>query len=39
LGLPIVKRIIEDHNGLIRAMGNEPRGTKMLIEIPVYSAE
>jgi two-component system nitrogen regulation sensor histidine kinase NtrY len=38
LGLPIVKRIIEDHNGLIRAMGNEPRGTKMLIEIPVYSA-
>lgn len=38
LGLPIVKRIVEDHNGLIRAMANDPRGTKMLIEIPVYSA-
>ncbi len=35
LGLAIVKKIIEDHNGLIRAFANEPRGTKMLIEIPV----
>lgn len=35
LGLPIVKRIIEDHNGFIRATANEPRGTKMLMELPV----
>lgn len=35
LGLPIVKRIIEDHNGFIRATTNEPKGTKMLMEIPV----
>ncbi len=35
LGLSIVKRIIEDHNGFIRALANEPQGTKMLIELPV----
>jgi two-component system nitrogen regulation sensor histidine kinase NtrY len=35
LGLAIVKRIIEDHNGFIRALANQPRGTKMLIELPV----
>ncbi|GIL17958.1 MAG: PAS domain-containing sensor histidine kinase [Oligoflexia bacterium] len=35
LGLAIVKRIIEDHNGFIRALGNEPKGTKMVIELPV----
>jgi two-component system nitrogen regulation sensor histidine kinase NtrY len=35
LGLPIVKRIIEDHNGFIRATANEPQGTKMLMELPV----
>jgi two-component system nitrogen regulation sensor histidine kinase NtrY len=35
LGLPIVKRIIEDHDGFIRALGNEPKGTKMVIELPV----
>jgi PAS domain S-box len=35
LGLAIVKRIIEDHNGFIRAMANEPQGTKMVIEMPV----
>ncbi|MBL7672338.1 MAG: PAS domain-containing protein [Bdellovibrionaceae bacterium] len=35
LGLAIVKKIVEDHNGIIRAFGNEPRGTKMVIEIPV----
>lgn len=38
LGLAIVKRIIEDHNGLIRALAHEPNGTKMIIEIPVYEA-
>jgi two-component system nitrogen regulation sensor histidine kinase NtrY len=35
LGLSIVKRIVEDHNGFIRAFANEPRGTKMIIELPV----
>lgn len=35
LGLAIVKRIIEDHNGFIRAFANEPKGLKMLIEMPV----
>lgn len=35
LGLAIVKRIIEDHNGFIRATANEPQGVKMVIEMPV----
>lgn len=39
LGLAIVKRIIEDHNGLIRAQANEPVGTKMIIEIPVQNVD
>jgi len=38
LGLAIVKRIIEDHNGFIRALANENRGTKMVIELPVSDA-
>jgi two-component system nitrogen regulation sensor histidine kinase NtrY len=36
LGLAIVKRIIEDHSGFIRAIANEPRGNKMVIEMPVH---
>lgn len=39
LGLPIVKRIIEDHNGFIRAFANEPNGTKMIIELPVSEVD
>jgi two-component system nitrogen regulation sensor histidine kinase NtrY len=35
LGLAIVKRIIEDHNGFIRATANEPHGVKMVIKMPV----
>ena len=35
LGLAIVKRIVEDHSGFIRAFANEPRGTKVIIELPV----
>lgn len=35
LGLAIVKSIIEDHNGIIRALPNEPAGTRMYIELPV----
>ncbi len=37
LGLPIVKSIIEDHNGMIRALPNVPKGTKMYIEMPVQT--
>lgn len=39
LGLAIVKRIIEDHNGFIRAHANEPKGTRMVMEIPIHSAQ
>jgi two-component system nitrogen regulation sensor histidine kinase NtrY len=39
LGLAIVRRIIEDHNGFVRAIGNEPRGTKVLVELPVLELE
>ncbi len=39
LGLAIVKRIIEDHNGFIRAYANEPKGTKIMIELPVISTD
>ncbi len=39
LGLAIVKRIIEDHNGFIRAFQNKPRGTEMVIELPVVRAQ
>jgi two-component system, NtrC family, nitrogen regulation sensor histidine kinase NtrY len=37
LGLSIVKSIIEDHSGVIRALPNEPTGTKMYIELPVIT--
>jgi two-component system nitrogen regulation sensor histidine kinase NtrY len=39
LGLSIVKRIVEDHNGFIRALPNDPNGTKMIIELPVTDGE
>ena len=39
LGLPIVKSIIEDHSGVIRALDADPKGTKMYIEIPVIPLE
>ncbi len=35
LGLPIVKSIIEDHGGVIRALENNPQGTQMYIEMPI----
>lgn len=38
LGLPIVKRIVEDHDGFIRALDNEPKGAKLVIELPVITA-
>ena len=39
LGLPIVKSIIEDHGGVIRALENTPTGTRMLIEIPIIPTD
>jgi two-component system nitrogen regulation sensor histidine kinase NtrY len=39
LGLSIVKRIVEDHNGFIRAFANEPGGTKVIIELPAIDPE
>jgi len=35
LGLAIVKRAVEDHNGYIRALDNEPAGTRFVIELPI----
>jgi two-component system nitrogen regulation sensor histidine kinase NtrY len=35
LGLTIVSQIIEDHRGYIRALPNDPRGTRFTIEFPV----
>ncbi len=34
LGLTIVSQIIEDHRGYIRALPNEPRGTRFSVEFP-----
>ena len=36
LGLAIVRKIIADHQGYIRAAKNYPKGTKMIIELPVH---
>ena len=35
LGLAIVHRIIKDHNGLIQIASREPKGTVVVIELPV----
>jgi two-component system, NtrC family, nitrogen regulation sensor histidine kinase NtrY len=39
LGLAIVKRIVEDHNGFVRAFSNEPHGTKIIIELPITEGD
>ncbi|MDX9730289.1 MAG: ATP-binding protein [Bdellovibrionales bacterium] len=39
LGLAIVRRIVEDHNGFIRALPNEPQGTRILVELPVAEVD
>ncbi len=35
LGLAIVRRIVVEHGGSIEASANEPRGTRMTIELPL----
>ena len=35
LGLSIVKRVIDDHNGFIRALNHHPKGTRIVVELPV----
>ncbi len=35
LGLAIVQRIIGEHHGKIKAVSNQPRGAKFIIELPV----
>jgi PAS domain S-box-containing protein len=37
LGLAIVQRIMNEHNGRIRAEQNRPRGAKFIIELPTTS--
>ncbi|SKA76663.1 sensor histidine kinase NtrY-like [Desulfobaculum bizertense] len=35
LGLTIVKSIVSDHHGYVRAMPREPHGTTLVVELPV----
>ena len=35
LGLAIVKTIVNDHNGFVRIQDNHPRGTRVILELPV----
>lgn len=37
LGLNIVKRIVEDHDGFIRALTNRPAGLQIVFELPLRS--
>lgn len=39
LGLPIVKSIVEDHGGVLRALENLPTGSRMQIEIPIIPTD
>ena len=39
LGLAIVSRIVADHHGYLRVHANRPRGTRMVLELPMTSAE
>lgn len=36
LGLAIVNQIVSDHGGYFRIFDNEPRGTLMIIELPIH---
>ncbi len=35
IGLAIVRRIITEHNGVIKVVANQPKGAKFIVEIPV----
>ncbi len=35
LGLAIVSRIVSDHSGTIRVRSNRPRGTRVVVELPM----
>jgi two-component system nitrogen regulation sensor histidine kinase NtrY len=35
LGLVIVRQIISEHNGFVRAEPNQPQGTRLIIELPM----
>ncbi|MEE8348790.1 MAG: ATP-binding protein [Acidobacteriota bacterium] len=35
LGLVIVRQIISEHNGFVRAEPNQPHGTRLIVELPV----
>ncbi len=39
LGLAIVATIISDHNGYIRVKDHQPRGTEIIIELPISQTE
>jgi two-component system nitrogen regulation sensor histidine kinase NtrY len=39
LGLAIVRRVVEDHNGFVRARSNYPQGTEMIVEIPFVEVQ
>jgi two-component system nitrogen regulation sensor histidine kinase NtrY len=38
LGLAIVSRIVADHRGYVRIHPNRPRGTRVIVELPLRSA-
>jgi two-component system, NtrC family, nitrogen regulation sensor histidine kinase NtrY len=38
LGLAIVRRVISEHGGKIRAEGNQPKGARFLIDLPIRSS-
>ena len=38
LGLSIVKRVVEDHNGFIRAFNHHSTGARIVVELPVIVA-
>lgn len=38
LGLAIVKRIVEDHGGTIEAQENQPRGSRLVLRLPLQPA-
>jgi len=35
LGLVIVRQIVSEHNGFVRAEPNQPHGTRLIMELPV----